>query len=51
MQCAEDPADPLEISTRAALVFLYYSARTSVSITLMARDFGHCGADLDSVTF
>ena len=43
----EDPADRLEIGIRLSLVFLYYSARRSVSITLWARDFGHCGADLN----
>ena len=51
MQCVEDRADRRETGIRTGLVFLYYSARTSVSITLVARDFGHCGADLESVTF
>jgi hypothetical protein len=51
VQGVEDPADLLEIAIRRSLVFLYYSARASVSITLLARDSGHCGANLNSLTF
>ena len=45
MQCVENPADRLNV-TPAFVVFLYYSACRPHCITLSARDFGHCGADL-----
>jgi len=47
VQGVEDPADPLEIGIRRSLIVLYYSARASVSITLLARDSGRCGANLN----
>lgn len=46
MQCVENTSGSMSLQAPEEIMCFYYFAVQALRITLSARDFGRCGADL-----